>query len=325
MRAIGYLLGKLVKAFLIVLAVAIMNFFLIRMAPGDPATVIAGQSGDADSIYLSQLRTDFGLDKPLPVQLGIYLKKLAVLDFGMSYRERRPVREIIWERLPSTLEITASAFVLALFLGVLLGTVAAVNRGGVWDRAATAFSLIFYATPLFWVGLLLVLVFSVELDWLPAFGRATIAGPDSGVPALLDRLRHLILPVITLSLFYLALYARMTRASMVETLNMDFIKTARAKGISRKRVLFVHALRNAVLPILTLAGVQVGQLLSGAIIIETIFGWPGLGLLAFNAVLQRDYNTLLAVFFVTSILVVLANLIVDGLYVLIDPRTATNT
>jgi peptide/nickel transport system permease protein len=243
----------------------------------------------------------------------------------MSYRERRPVSEIIWERLPPTLEITASAFVLALLAGVLLGTVAAVNRGGFWDRAATTLSLIFYATPLFWVGLLLVLVFSVSLDWLPAFGRATIAGPDAGLPALLDRLKHLVLPVLTLTLFYLALYARMTRASMVETLDMDFVKTARAKGVGRARILFVHALRNAVLPILTLAGVQVGQLLSGTIIIETIFGWPGLGLLAFNAVLQRDYNTLLAVFFVTSLLVVLANLIVDGLYVLIDPRTGTRT
>ena len=325
MHTLRYISGRLIKAFLIVLAVAIMNFFLIRLAPGDPATVIAGQSGDADTVYLNQLRTDFGLDRSMPEQLGIYLKKLAVLDFGMSYRERRPVSEIIWERLPSTLEITASAFVLALVAGVLLGTAAAVNRGGFWDRAATALSLVFYATPLFWVGILLVLVFSVELDWLPAFGRATIAGPDMGLPALLDRLKHLVLPVLTLMLFYLALYARMTRASMVETLDMDFIKTARAKGVGRARILFVHALRNAVLPILTLAGVQVGQLLSGAIIIETIFGWPGLGLLAFNAVLQRDYNTLLAVFFVTSLLVVLANLIVDGLYVLIDPRTGTRT
>ena len=321
MRAFRYVLGRLVKACLIVLAVAILNFLLIRVAPGDPATVIAGQSGDADATYLAQLRSDFGLDEPLPVQLGIYLQKLAVLDFGMSYRERRPVADIIWERLPSTLEITATAFLLALAAGVLLGALAAVNRGGVWDRVSTAVSLIFYATPLFWVGLLLVLVFSVELNWLPAFGRTMIGGPESGFPALLDRLRHLVLPVLTLTLFYLALYARMTRASMVETLDMDFIKTARAKGVGRRRILFVHALRNAVLPIVTLAGVQVGQLLSGAIIIETIFGWPGLGLLAFNAVLQRDYNTLLAVFFVTSLLVVVANLIVDGLYLLIDPRT----
>jgi peptide/nickel transport system permease protein len=138
MHTLRYISGRLIKAFLIVLAVAIMNFFLIRLAPGDPATVIAGQSGDADTVYLNQLRTDFGLDRSMPEQLGIYLKKLAVLDFGMSYRERRPVSEIIWERLPSTLEITASAFVLALVAGVLLGTAAAVNRGGFWDRAATA-------------------------------------------------------------------------------------------------------------------------------------------------------------------------------------------
>ena len=188
MRAFRYVLGRLVKACLIVLAVAILNFLLIRVAPGDPATVIAGQSGDADATYLAQLRSDFGLDEPLPVQLGIYLQKLAVLDFGMSYRERRPVADIIWERLPSTLEITATAFVLALAAGVLLGTLAAVNRGGVWDRVSTAVSLIFYATPLFWVGLLLVLVFSVELNWLPAFGRTMIGGPESGFPALLDRL-----------------------------------------------------------------------------------------------------------------------------------------
>src|SRR5690606_690031 len=154
----------------------------------------------------------------------------------------------------------------------------------------------------------------------PAFGRTTIGGPETGWPALLDQLRHLVLPVLTLSLFYLALYARMTRASMVETLDMDFIKTARAKGVGRRRILFVHALRNAVLPIVTLAVVQVGQLLIGAIIIGSSFGWPGLGLLAFNAVLQRDYNTILAVFFVTSLLVVAANLLVDALYLLIDPR-----
>jgi peptide/nickel transport system permease protein len=313
-------LSRAAKALLVVVGVTILTFLLIRMAPGDPAVVMAGEAGATDERYLAELRRDFGLDKPVPVQLWVYLKSVASLDLGYSYRQRQPVFELIAERLPATLLLTGSAFLAALLLGVLLGAVAASRPGGWLDTGVTVVAIGFYATPVFWVGLMFVLVFSVQLNWLPAFGMESLGANLQGAVRTADVARHLILPAGTLALFYTAVYARMTRASMLEVSEMDFVKTARAKGLPNGRILRAHVLRNAMLPVMTLAGIQAGQLVGGSIVVETVFSWPGIGRLAFESLIGRDYSVLLGVFLFTAIVVVGINLITDLAYGLVDPR-----
>lgn len=308
------------KSVVILFAIIVMNFFLIRLAPGDPAQVIAGEAGAADAKFLQQLRDEFGLDKPIGTQLAIYVGGVATFDLGFSYRNQRTVAEMVGERLPATLLLTVTAFVLAIGLGVTLGVLAA-TRVGTWaDSLITVAALGFYATPLFWVGLMAILLFSVNLGWLPPFGMQTLGVAMMGWERVLDVARHLVLPASTLALFFVAVYARLTRASMLEVQDMDFVRTARAKGLAPGRVLRAHTLRNAVLPVITFAGIQAGQLVGGSIVIETVFAWPGIGRLAFEALLQRDYNVLLGVFFLTSVMVIGFNLITDLVYSLVDPR-----
>ncbi len=289
-RLPGFLLRRGMKAAVVILAIVVCNFFLIHAAPGDPASVIAGQSGAADERFLAQLREQFGLDKPLHVQLWIYLKGVLTLDLGFSHRQQQPVWGLIAERLPATLLLTGAAFAFAVAAGVTLGTLAA-RRVGRWaDSVITVIALTFYG---------------VEL---------------SGIDAVLDVGKHLILPAATLGLFYLAVYARLTRATMLEVADQDFVKTARAKGVPEGQVVRRHVLRNALLPVITFAGIQAGQLVGGSILVETVFAWPGIGRLAFDALLARDYAVLLGVFFCTSVMVVLFNLVTDLLYAVVDPR-----
>lgn len=319
-RLPGFLLRRGVKAVVVVLAIIVCNFFLIHAAPGDPASVIAGQSGAADERFLAQLRQQFGLDQPLHVQLWIYLKGVVTLDLGFSHRQQMPVWTLIAERLPATLLLTGAAFAFAVAAGVTLGTLAARRVGTWWDSIITVLALTFYATPLFWVGLMLVLFFSVWLEWLPSFGMASVGVELHGIDAVLDVGKHLLLPAATLGLFYLAVYARLTRATMLEVADQDFVKTARAKGVPEGQVVRRHVLRNALLPVITFAGIQAGQLIGGSILVETVFAWPGIGRLAFDALLARDYAVLLGVFFCTSVMVVLFNLVTDLLYAIVDPR-----
>ncbi|MBR0642284.1 ABC transporter permease [Roseomonas hellenica] len=316
----GFLAARLAKAAVVILAIVVCNFLLIHAAPGDPASVIAGQSGAADERFLAQLREQFGLDRPLHVQLWIYLKGVLTLDLGFSHRQQLPVWTLIQARLPATLLLTGTAFVFAIVTGVTLGALAA-RRVGRWaDSLITVIALTFYATPLFWIGLMLVLVFSVWLEWLPSFGMSSVGVELHGMAAVLDVAQHLLLPALTLGLFYLAVYARLTRATMLEVADQDFVKTARAKGVPEGRVLRAHVLRNAMLPVITFAGIQAGQLVGGAILVETVFAWPGIGRLAFDALLARDYAVLLGVFFCTSVMVVAFNLVTDLLYAVVDPR-----
>jgi peptide/nickel transport system permease protein len=315
-----FVLGRIVKAVIVVLAIIVLNFVLIRLAPGDPASVIAGQSGAADPQFMDQLRHQFGLDRPVYEQLWIYVSRIVMLDLGVSHRQQRTVASLLAERLPATLLLTGAAFVLAIAVGVLLGVLAA-RRVGTWaDSAITVLALTCYATPLFWIGLMLVLLFSVVLDWLPAFGMSSVGANLTGLASVLDVGRHLILPALTLGLFYLAIYARLTRAAMLEVADQDFVKTARAKGVPEGRILRAHVLRNALLPVITFAGIQAGQLIGGSILVETVFAWPGIGRLAFDALLARDYNLLLGVFVCTSAMVVTFNIVTDLLYAAIDPR-----
>lgn len=320
MRYVLATLPVLLKSITVLIAVLIINFTLVRLAPGDPVSVLAGEAGASDQQFLDQLRKEFNLDQPLIVQLGSYLKSMASFDLGFSYRQQQPVWDLILERLPATLILALPAFILSLGLGIFLGALASRYRGTWRDTAITASSLAFYATPIFWVGLMLVLIFSVHLPWFPPFGFEQMGSTLTGYERWLDIAYHAFLPVVTLGAFNLALYTRMTRASMNEIQTADFVKTAWAKGLSSSRVVWGHQLRNAVLPVVTLAGLQAGHLIGGSVLVETVFAWPGVGRLAFDALMQRDYQILLGVFFCTSVVVVVLNLLTDLLYVVIDPR-----
>lgn len=320
MDFLKFLSVRLAKCFIVLVGIAVLNFVLIRAAPGDPAQVLAGEAGAADDVLLQQLRTQFGLDQSLIHQLWIYLRGYATLDLGFSYRQQRPVLELILERLPATLLLTGTAFVISLCLGVLMGALAA-RRVGRWpDVTITVLALVFYATPLFWVALMSQIVFSLNLGLMPGVGLETIGANYSGVWRMLDIAHHLILPVLTLGLFFTALYARMMRASMLEIASADFVKTARAKGLSAAVISWRHVARNAILPVVTLAGLQAGQLVGGVVLVETVFAWPGIGRLMFDALVQRDYPVLLGVFLVSSAMVVLFNILTDLAYRFADPR-----
>ncbi|MGM0983446.1 MAG: ABC transporter permease [Pseudomonadota bacterium] len=314
------IVSRLFKAVIVLFMIIIFNFFLIQMAPGDPAAILAGEAGATDAEFLRQLTERFGLDQPLHVQLWRYVSGVAMLDFGFSYRQQVPVLDLILARLPATLLLTGTAFVLSLVLGIVAGSLAAARVKKPSGSIIMALALVFYATPLFWVALMAVVLFSVYLDWLPAYGMYTVGAGLEGFAFALDVGKHLILPATTLALFFMAIYTRMTRASMLEAAQQDFVKTARAKGLKNSVIQRRHILRNALLPIITLAGLQAGQMVGGAILTETVFAWPGIGRLMFEALQQRDYNLLLGIFFFSAALVIVFNIITDLVYRLADPR-----
>lgn len=316
------ILTRAAKAAITLLLIVVLNFFLIHAAPGDPAAVMAGENGAADQIFIDQLRERFGLDQPLYVQFYKYVGGVLQLDLGYSYRQQMPVLDLILDRLPATLLLTLTAFGMSLLLGIVFGLAAAARVGRWSDSAITGMALLFYATPLYWVALMAVLLFSVQLNWLPAFGYETVGAGYTGFAVVLDRLEHLVLPALTLGLFFMAVYLRMTRSSVLEVSQMDFVKTARAKGLGEGIIRRRHILRNALLPVVTLAGLQAGQLVGGAVLTETVFAWPGIGRLMFDSLTARDYNTLLGVFLVSAAMVILFNILTDIVYRLIDPRIA---
>jgi peptide/nickel transport system permease protein len=311
---------RLIKMAVVLLAILVLNFFLIRAAPGDPASVLAGQAGAADEMFVQQLRERFGLDRSMIEQLWIYISGVAQFDLGFSYRQQMPVATLIFERLPATLLLTGTAFIVSIVAGIAAGGLAAMRVGKWSDTLVTTLGLIGYATPLYWAALMAVLLFSVHLEWLPGFGFETVGAKYTGLNRVLDVARHLILPALTLGVFFTAVYARMTRASMLEVAQMDFVKTARAKGLTPRLIQRRHILRNAILPVVTLAGLQAGQVVGGAVLIETVFAWPGIGRLMFESLLQRDYNLLLGVFFVSAAMVLFFNIITDIIYHIVDPR-----
>ncbi|MEL6997202.1 MAG: ABC transporter permease [Pseudomonadota bacterium] len=319
-RRLRYVLKRLIQAIPIVIAIVVMNFFLLNLAEGDAVDVLAGEAGSATPEYMAELRAKFGLDQPLPVQLAVYMKNVLTLDLGYSFRHEMPVSELIFDRLFATLLLMVSTISLAVGFGILLGLIAATGLNTWRDTAISIFALITYATPLFWVGLMLIVVFSLGLGWFPTSGMENFAQFYEGWDRVFDIAHHLVLPTITLSLFYLALYTRLMRASMLEQYGQDYVVTARAKGVSERRIVFVHVLRNALLPVVTMAGVQVGALIGGSVIVESVFAWPGLGMLAFEALFARDLNLLLGIFLLSALLVVGVNLVVDIVYSSLDPR-----
>ncbi|RUP12253.1 MAG: ABC transporter permease [Methylobacterium sp.] len=316
-RFLGY---RLLLAIPVVLGIVVLNFFLIHLAPGDAASVLAGESGAASPEYMEQLRHKFGLDQPLATQFGVYLLNMLHLDLGYSFRNDSPVGSLIVDRLWPTGLLMLTAFAAALLIGTLLGLVAATGRNSWRDAVISLVSLVAYATPGFWLGLMMIVVFAIRLGWLPTSGYDTVGADNEGWDEVWDVGRHLVMPAVALALFYLAVYARVMRASVLEQVGMDYVTTARAKGQTEARVMTGHVLRNALLPVVTMAGVQAGNLIGGSIVVETVFGWPGVGTLAFNALQSRDLNLLLGIFFVSACLVVVINLAVDLVYVCLDSR-----
>jgi peptide/nickel transport system permease protein len=319
-RLLRYVIWRLLQAVPVILGVTVLCFLMVQLAPGDLAEVLAGEAGGASPGYIEELRARYGLDKPVLVQLYIYIKNVILFDLGFSFRHNTDVTSLLLERLVPTLLLMGSTLFLSVGVGVLAGLFAAIWVRTFRDHVISLAAIIAYATPLFWVGLMLILVFSVWLDWFPTSGMENVVMFYEGWNRVVDIAHHLVLPAVTLSLFYMALYARLMRATMLEQRGLDYVTTARAKGLTERQITFRHVLRNALLPVITMAGVQLGGLLGGSVIVESVFAWPGLGQLAFEALFSRDFNLLLGIFFICACLVVAVNILVDIIYVSIDPR-----
>lgn len=314
-----YIARRLAQAVPVVFAVVILNFMIVHLAPGDPVNILVGEYGSTPE-FRERVRREYGLDQPLPTQLVVYLRRVLRGDLGHSLYFNQPVIRLILERLPATILLMASQLVFALAAGVSLGVAAARRPYSALDNASTAVALIGYSMPVFWSGLLLILLFSTTLGVLPSGGMISSREQVSGLAVVWDVLRHLILPAFTLGLVNLALYVRLTRASMLEVLSQDYMRTAWAKGLAEHRVMRHHALRNALLPVVTITGIDLGRMIGGAVLTETVFAWPGVGTLTFTALQSRDYPVIVGTFMLVSIGVILANLFVDIMYGILDPR-----
>ncbi|KRE06249.1 ABC transporter permease [Bosea sp. Root670] len=299
-----YIIRRLLTLPLMLLGVSVAVFIILHLIPGDPARMAAGP--DATEQDVAQIRANYGLDQPLPVQYGIYLKKIAQGDLGDSFQTLAPVTEGIARTFPATLELTVAGMLVALVLGVPLGIYSALNPRGAADRFVTSLAVLGISIPGFFLGLVLMLVFASMLGWVPPTGRGTW--------------RHLVLPALTLGLPYVAAFARLTRSNMLDILSEDFIRTARAKGLSWTKVTYRHAMRNASIPIVTMLGLDFGRLLGGAAIVETVFAWPGMGRYMVEAIMIRDIYVIQGTILVFALSVVAINLFVDVIYGIIDPR-----
>jgi peptide/nickel transport system permease protein len=316
---LAFILRRLVQAVVVMLTVAFIAFMLFQFV-GDPVTNLLGQ--DATPEQRQQLRADLGLDQPFPVQFAKFVGNALQGEFGLSLRQGRKVSSLIAERLPATLELSFAAAVIALLLGIPMGVYSALRRGSFASQLMMTFSLLGVSLPTFLIGILLILVFAVTLNVLPSFGRGetvALGGWSTGMLTV-DGLKHLILPSITLAVFQLTLIMRLVRAEMLEVLRADYIKFARARGLPDRAVYFGHALKNTLVPVITITGLQLGALIAFAIITETVFQWPGMGLLFIQAVQFADIPVMAAYLCLIALIFVVINLVVDLLYFLVDPR-----
>jgi len=300
----SYLFHRMAGALLVILGVTAIVFLLIHLIPGDPVEVMLGES--ASLADREELRVALGLDQPLLTQFLSYFEGLLQLDLGTSIHFRRPVSELLLERLPATGLLAAASLAVSLIMALPLGVIAAIRRNTVWDAGAMGFSMLGVSIPNFWLGPILILVFSLLLGWFPVSGR--------------DGFASVVLPALTLGTGLAAVLSRMVRSSMLEVLGEDYMRTARAKGLAPQRVILQHGLRNALLPVITLLGLQLGALLAGAVITETVFSWPGVGLLTIESIQTRDYPVLQACVLLISTTYVFVNLLTDVVYAWIDPR-----
>ena len=315
------LIRRLGSMLLVLLVVIVLNFLMLHLAPGDIADTIAQTMGGADEQDMAELRKQYGLDQPFFIQLFNYVGRVVLLDFGHSHFYNVPVLDLIMERFPATLLLVFSAQILSLFVGILLGVYAAQNPNGLSSLFVNMFSLFGYAAPVFWTGILLLIALSLHVPIFPVSGMRDITIESSNFFVhLMDVLRHLFLPMITLASIFFAYYSRLCRASMLEVLGADFVRTAKAKGLSKKDVLLKHALKNSLSPVITFAGLSFSAVVSGAILVETVYSWPGLGTLAFNSIISRDTPVLLGILIFSTLMVTVGNLLTDLALRALDPR-----
>jgi peptide/nickel transport system permease protein len=313
-----YVVRRLAQLVPTAAAILLVGFLLIHVAPGDPVLALAGQNGDAE--YYAFVRDKFGLDEPLPTQLGSYVGNVVRGDLGSSYVQGRPVAEVIAERLPATLLLTGTALLISTLVGLGLGVYTATRHGRWPDVAVNLTALAVYAAPVFLIGQLMILLLALRAGWFPVQGMSDARSNATGVPHLLDVAHHLTLPALALASQEIAATARLSRVGLLDELRQDHIRTARAKGVAERIVIGKHALRRAVLPVVTVLGGRVGHLVAGAVIVEVVFGWPGIGRLLVTAMQTRDAPIVLGIFLLVALTVVVANLLTDLLYAWLDPR-----
>ncbi|NBR33328.1 MAG: ABC transporter permease [Rhodobacteraceae bacterium] len=311
---------RIFYAIILLLAVLVLNFTLIHLAPGDVVDTIAQSMGGADAEVLAKIRAEYGLDQPFIYQLSTYIGRVLSFDLGFSFYYNMPVTELILQRIPATLLLVITAQLLAMFVGVILGVISARRPNGVLSNFVTFFALFGYSAPVFWTGILLLITFSLNIQWFPVAGMRDVTVEGGAWVHFVDVLRHLVLPVISLASIFLALYSRLARATMLETLGSDYVRTAKAKGLPDHQVVYKHALKNALSPVITLAGLQFSAVVSGAVLVETVFSWPGLGTLAFQSILARDTPTILGILFFSALVVIVGNLVTDFVLRMVDPR-----
>lgn len=316
----GILLRRLFQIIPLVLGVIVINFALIQLSPGSFLDVMTAEQQVSDPAMIERMRVLYGMDQPVIVQLGKYIWSVLTLDLGFSYRQNESVLNVILAHLPATVILMLAAIAVAVIVGVLAGVVAAVKVNTVWDNLISVAAVFFFAAPTFWLGIMMTILFAVRLGWLPVGGMRDIGVDHGPIGSTLDVMRHLALPALSLGLFYAAMYTRVMRASMLEVFRHDFVRTARAKGLSRGRVVVAHVLRNALLPVVTLLGLQLGTVLGGSVVIEAVFSWPGLGSLMLDSVMSRNYPVVLGVLVLSSLVVAIANAAVDLAYFKLDPR-----
>lgn len=314
-----YVIVRLAELLPIVFIIIVVNFFLIRLAPGDPIAYIIGDA-PVPAEVVAELRSKLGLDQSLISQLVIYLGNVLRGDFGYSFVSREPVINVIAARLPATLLLMITQYILAIAAGIGLGVVSARRQGSTLDTGVTLLSIVGYAMPVFWLGQMLMLIFATKLGWFPAQGMFALRYDLGPMGNVLDVAHHIVLPVVTLAFFNLALIARLTRSNMLQVLRLEYIIFARSKGLSERVITYKHALRNAILPVVTIIGINIKTLITGAVLTETVFAWPGLGRLTYDAIYTRDYPVLMAMFVFVGLLVVMGNLLTDIAYAYLDPR-----
>jgi peptide/nickel transport system permease protein len=317
---LSYAIKRIASAVPLVFGVILINFTLIQMAPGDPAALLAGEFASPERI--EELRRDFGLDEPIHVQFVTYVSNVATGDLGYSFRYRSPVLDLILARLPNTLLLLLVSFFLSVAAGMLLAVYSARRPNSPADNALSGVAMLGYCLPIFWSGMMLILLFSSTLRWFPTGGMYSLKADPTGFGSVLDLAWHLTLPAITFSAFFVAITYRLTRAKMIETMREDYITTARMKGLKDNEILFHHALRNSMVPVVAVLGLDFGVLIGGSVTVETVFSWPGVGRLMYDSILARDYPLLLGIFIVVSIAVIIASLIADLIAAAIDPRIA---
>lgn len=309
---IGFFIRRLIQSVITLLIVSVVVFTIVQIAPGDPAII----SNEETNRELSdQFAENLGLNDSIPVQYVRWLGGVVRLDFGLSLQHSVPNMDLVMSRLPASLLLAGTSMALATIVALTLGIVSAIKRHSIWDHSATVVAFLGLSVPGFWLGIMMVIVFSVSLGWLPSSGMTS---PNGG--GFVDRVQHLIMPAIVLATFAIAELSRYTRSSMVEVLRNDYIRTARAKGLMEKQVIFRHALRNALIPVVTVLAVTTPRVMGGAVVTETVFSWPGMGRLAAGAAFTRDYPLVMAVTMVVAVLVLIGSLVADLCYGILDPR-----